>query len=262
VAKPNASRQVLLATVGFVLVGLLWEGAVLLLRPPLFILPSPTEVARRATDYGGQWAPHFLATSLESVGGFLLAVALGIVLAVLLALVRPLDHLLSPVVTAFQIAPKVALAPLFIVWFGIGFAPKMLIAFLLAFFPVLVGARTGFAATAAEYLDLARVLGMGKLKTLWLIQLPASIPHIFAGAKVASTLAVIGAVVGEFVSSEEGLGYLVIIANNQLDTPLALASVILLTAFGLLLYSLVVLAEYLFTPWRRGREEVEVKGLW
>ncbi|MFQ5695698.1 MAG: ABC transporter permease [Terriglobia bacterium] len=255
-------RQVWLGAAGFLAATVIWQAAVALFHPAPFILPSPAAVVRRAAGYGADWGSHLTATSVESIAGFLLAALIGIALAVLLTLVRPLDHALSPLITAFQIAPKVALAPLFIVWVGIGSESKILMAFLLAFFPVLVGARAGFAATGREYLGLARVLGMSRLQALWKIQLPASLPHIFAGVKVASTLAVIGAVVGEFVSSEKGLGYLVVIANNQLDTALAIASILLLTAFGLALYAVVLLVEWASMPWRRAHEAAAVEGLW
>lgn len=261
-APSRMLHRILLTLGGFALVGAFWQASILVFRPPRFILPTPVDVASRAIGFGMDWMPHILSTSVQALGGFALAVGLGIAIAVATTFWKSIDDLFSPVITAFQIAPKVALAPLFIVWFGIGATSKILIAFLVAFFPVLVAARTGFASTDRDYLDLARLCGMNKMQALTKIQIPACLPHIFGGVKVASTLAVIGTVIGEFVSSERGLGYLVVVANNQLDTSLALAAVIVLTGLGLGLYGLIGLVEFLVMPWRKGQEGFEVKAIW
>jgi NitT/TauT family transport system permease protein len=149
-----------------------------------------------------------------------------------------------------QIVPKIAFAPLFLIWFGLGPLPIVVVTFLVAFFPMVVNCAVGLADIERDLLDLARVLKLRWWKVLWSIRFPSALPHIFSGLKIASTLAVIGAIIGEFVGSNKGLGYLVLIANNNLNTPLALAAITLVSLFGLVLYAAIVLLEMVSLPWK------------
>jgi NitT/TauT family transport system permease protein len=149
-----------------------------------------------------------------------------------------------------QIVPKIAFAPLFLVWFGLGPVPIVVITFLVSFFPMVVNATVGLSDIERDLLDLTRVLRLNWWRVLWSIRFPSALPHLFSGLKVASTLAVIGAIIGEFVGSNKGLGYLILIANNNLNTPLALAAIAIVSLFGLVLYSAIVLIEMVSLPWK------------
>ena len=148
-----------------------------------------------------------------------------------------------------QIVPKIAFAPLFLVWFGLGIVSKVTVAFLIAFFPVLINTAVGFVQVEPDLLDLARSIKAPASWVFFRIRFPNSLPYFFAGLRVASTLAVIGAIIGEFVGSDVGLGYLIVIANNQMDTSLALASIFLVSIIGLVLYGAILAIERVCTPW-------------
>ena len=181
--------------------------------------------------------------------GFGLAVVIGIPLAVCVANSRMLNLALYPILVAMQSVPKVAIAPIILVWFGLGMESKLAIAFLVAFFPIVVDTATGLRSTPAGLLELARSLRASPLQVFAKVQFPAALPFIFSGAKVAVTLAVIGAVIGEFVGSVGGLGNLLLTANSQLDSPLAWAALVWLSVLGVLLFAAVALAERLLMPW-------------
>ena len=188
-------------------------------------------------------------TFLESVLGFLLAVIIGIPFAVCVASSRVLNLTLYPILIATQSIPKVAIAPIILVWFGFGMQSKLVIAFLVAFFPIVVDTAAGIRATPPGLLELARSLRASPLQVFLKIQFPAALPFIFAGAKVAVTLAVIGAVIGEFVGLMSGLATFCLTANSQLDSPLAWAALIWLSALGILLFGAVAAAERIAMPW-------------
>jgi NitT/TauT family transport system permease protein len=154
-----------------------------------------------------------------------------------------------PLLVASQSIPKVAVAPILLVWFGTGIKSKLAMAFVIAFFPVVVDTATGLRSTSPDLLELARSLQCTRLQTFFKIQLPSALPSIFSGAKIAVTLSVIGAVIGEFIGSNEGLGNLLLTANSQLNSPLVWASLTVLSVLGMILYGLVVLVEKLLMPW-------------
>jgi NitT/TauT family transport system permease protein len=174
---------------------------------------------------------------------------IGIPVAVCVASSRMLNLTLYPILIATQSVPKVAVAPIILVWFGLGLQSKLVIAFLVAFFPVVVDTATGMRATPAGLIELARSLRATSLQIFMKVQFPAALPSIFAGAKVAVTLAVIGAVIGEFVGSLNGLGNLLLSANSQLDSPLAWAALVWLSVLGIVLFAAVVAVERLVMPW-------------
>jgi NitT/TauT family transport system permease protein len=151
------------------------------------------------------------------------------------------------------VVPKIAIAPLFVVWLGFGFTPKVLVAVLIAFFPVVISTVTGLKSVDSEMLELAATMGGGPLKTFVKIRFPASLPHLFAGLKVAVTLAVTGAVVGEFVGANEGLGFVILQANGNLDTPMLFAGLIVMSVIGVVLFMLLEFGDRIVLPWHVSR---------
>ena len=215
------------------------------------VLPSPLEIASVSIERYDLLLQQTWPTLIETVLGFGLALVIGVPLAVCVANSRLFNLVLYPILVATQSIPKVAIAPIILVWFGLGISSKLALAFLVAFFPIVVDTATGLQATPPGLLDLAHALCASRRQVFFKVQMPAALPFIFAGSKVAITLAVIGAVIGEFVGSVTGLGNLVMAANAQLDGPLAWAALIWLSVLGILLFALVALAERLMMPWEQ-----------
>jgi NitT/TauT family transport system permease protein len=188
-------------------------------------------------------------TLYETVLGFLLAAVIGVILSVGIVYSRVLKSAIFPLIVALQIVPKVAIAPLLLIWAGYGISSKVLLALLIAFFPIVVNMVTGLAAVEEELLELCRILQANRWKEFIKVRLPNALPYLFSSLKVASTLAVIGAVIGEFVGGDAGLGYLIIISNTEMRTSMAFVSIVSLSVIGLVLYGLIALAEKLCMPW-------------
>lgn len=233
---------------------LLWALVVWVLDLPEYTLPSPWAVLNRI---GETWSEQLLSatlvTSKETIIGFVVAIVVAVPLAVLLTYSKLAERFLYPIMVSSQVVPKVAIAPLFVVWFGFGLTPKVLIAFLIAFFPIVIDTTVGLRSVDPGMLHLARSMGGGELKTFRKVRLPSGLPSFFGGLKVAVTLAVIGAVVGEFVGSSDGLGYVLITATGNVDTPLVFASIVLMSLIGIVLFGLVELIERIATPWHHSR---------
>ena len=212
-------------------------------------MPSPTDIYHASVANWRTLLIESWPTFLESLLGFALAVVIGIPIAVCVANSRILNLTLYPILIATQSVPKVAIAPIVLIWFGLGMQSKLVIAFLVAFFPMVIDTAAGMRATPPGLLELARSLRASRFQIFMKVQFPAALPFVFAGAKVAVTLAVIGAVIGEFVGSVGGLGNLLLTANSQLDTSLAWASLLWLSVLGILLFAAVVGAERIIMPW-------------
>jgi NitT/TauT family transport system permease protein len=234
---------------GIAIILVAWQAYTQVFAINRIVLPSPLDILQAGAAHWDALLRESWPTFLESVLGFLLAVVIGIPFAVCVASSRVLNLTLYPILIATQSIPKVAIAPIILVWFGLGMQSKLVIAFLVAFFPIVVDTAAGIRATPAGLLELARSLRASPLQIFLKIQFPAALPFIFAGAKVAVTLAVIGAVIGEFVGSIDGLGNLLLTANSQLDSPLAWAALVWLSALGILLFAAVVVAERIVMPW-------------
>lgn len=245
----GSTRRLIYPLVGFSVIVVLWQGYVDLAHVSKIVLPSPMDILRASWQRYDLLLHETVPTALESIYGFALAIVIGIPLAVCVTNSRVLNLALYPILIATQSVPKVAVAPIILVWFGLGMQSKLAIAFLVAFFPVVVDTATGLQATPAGLMELARSLRASRWQMFWKVQLPAALPFIFSGAKVAVTLAVIGAVIGEFVGSINGLGNLLLSANSQLDGPLAWAALVWLSVLGIVLFLGVVLAERIFMPW-------------
>jgi NitT/TauT family transport system permease protein len=242
-------RSAFYPLVGVAIILLAWQLYTDLFRINRIVLPSPTDILWASAANWHVLLRECWPTFLESVLGFGLAVVIGIPFAVCVANSRVLNLTLYPILIATQSIPKVAVAPIILVWFGLGMQSKLVIAFLVAFFPIVVDTAAGMRATSAGLLELARSLRASPLQVFLKVQFPSALPFIFAGSKVAVTLAVIGAVIGEFVGSVGGLGNLLLTANSQLDSPLAWAALVWLSALGILLFAAVVLAERIVMPW-------------
>lgn len=226
-----------------------WEIGVRAGDVPAYLLPPPSAIlARIVTDYRLLLA-NTAVTANEVLIGFGLAIVVSIPLAAVLAQFRSLERALYPILVASQTIPKVAIAPLVVVWFGFGLLPKILIAFLICFFPILIDALIGFRSTPKEVIWLARSMGASRRRIFLNFQVPAALPNIFAGLKVASTLAVVGAVVGEFVAADKGLGYQLIVANGLLDVVLSFAILVVLSILGIVLFAAIDMLERWLLPW-------------
>lgn len=230
-----------------VLLGI-WQLLPLVFDIPALVLPTPTLVARTLVkDWNLIW-PGIAPTLIEIMLGFLLSVVVGIPLAILIVSSRLVERLVYPLLVSSQMVPKVALAPLFVIWFGYGLTPKVIIAFLIGFFPVVIDTVVGLRMTEPELLLMARSMGAGPVRTFFKIRLMKALPSVFGGFKVAITLAVVGAIVGEFISSNQGLGYTLLVANGQLKTPLIFAVLVVLVLMGVFLFLLLEGLERLLIP--------------
>jgi NitT/TauT family transport system permease protein len=244
----------LLSQIGYPLAGvalilLAWVLLCWLGNLPTAVLPTPDKVYRAFVARSDLIISEGWVTLKETLYGFLLALAIGLPLAVAVANSRPLNLMFYPLLVGLQSVPKVALAPIILVWLGTGLESKLAVVWLVAFFPIIVDTAAGLRATPRELLELARSLRATRMQIFFKVQFPAALPFVITGAKVAITLAVIGAVIGEFVGSSEGLGYLLLSATSQLDTPLAFAALFALSFLGVFVYLLVELAERLIAPW-------------
>ena len=192
---------------------------------------------------------HGWVTAYEMLLGYFLAVAVAVPLAIAITSSQRFDRFVMPTMLFFQVVPKVAVAPLFLVWFGVGALPKVLVAFLISFFPIVIDAAVGLRSMSGEMADLARSMGASRLQVFARFRLPTSLPYLFSGLKVAATLAVAGAVVGEFVGADKGLGYLLLVTNSNMETALMFATIVALTIIGLAFFYAVELLEALLIPW-------------
>ncbi|WP_420000011.1 ABC transporter permease [Streptomyces boninensis] len=229
-----------------VLVGafVIWELAVEILGISSFELAKPTEFIAEMGRSSDMLLESTWATTQEILYGFLLSFAIGVLLAVLIVRFGWLERALYPLIVLFQVVPKVALAPIFILWFGYGLAPKLLLIVVIAFFPITLNMIVGLKAIDQDLILLMRSVGSSKNQILTRIQIPTSLPYLFAGMRIAITLAVIGAVVAEFAGAQKGLGYLIQFASTQLDTPLMFAALTLVSLLGLILYYGMSLLEF------------------
>jgi NitT/TauT family transport system permease protein len=242
-------QQILYPLAGVVVIIAVWVLACWLGNIPTVVLPSPDKVLRAMIVRGDLLISEGWITLKETLYGFLLALVVGLPLAVAVANSRALNLMFYPLLIALQSVPKVALAPMILVWLGTGLESKLAIVWLVAFFPIIVDTAAGLRATPKELLELAHSLNASPMQVFLKVQLPAALPFVVTGAKVAITLAVIGAVIGEFVGSSEGLGFLLLSATSQLDTPLAFAALFALSVLGIFVYALVGLGERMMSSW-------------
>ena len=242
-------RSVITPFVGILVFLAVWEAGVALYRMPAYLLPAPSVIFETFVTELPRLAYHGWVTAYEMLLGYALAVAVAVPLAIAITSSQRFDSFVMPTLLFFQVVPKVAVAPLFLVWFGVGALPKILVAFLISFFPIVIDAAVGLRSMSGEMTDLARSMGASRMQVFARFRLPTSLPYLFSGLKVAATLAVAGAVVGEFVGADKGLGYLLLVTNSNMETALMFATIVALTIIGLAFFYAVELLEALLIPW-------------
>jgi NitT/TauT family transport system permease protein len=227
----------------------IWEGAVHLFQIPEFFLPPPSKVAVAIYDYWPAIYRNSLVTLWSTMVGFLLAVGFGLLLGLLVGWSRTIYAGLYPLMIGFNAIPKVAVVPILVLWFGIGFIPAMLTAFLISFFPIVVNVATGLATIEPELEDVLKALGASKLDIMRKVGIPRSLPYFFGSLKVAITLAFVGTVVSESVASNDGIGNLMLQAQAQFLVPLIFAGLVALAVLGIVMYWLMAVLERRMTGW-------------
>lgn len=235
----------------FVTMLLVWHFGVVLLGVKEFILPTPLAAVQTLFQAKFRWPSNFMATFYEVVGGFIVSALVGVILGIAIVWSDWLKRTILPFLVFVNSLPKIAVAPLFMIWFGYGILPNILIVFLISFFPVVINTATGLVAVEEDLLDLVRCLHATKWQRMRKVQLPNSLPYIFSGLKIAATTAVTGAIVGEFVASDKGLGSVIIASQTTLATPVIFGSLILITIIGMVLFGFVGIMERILMPWER-----------
>jgi NitT/TauT family transport system permease protein len=229
----------------------LWHVATIVFGWDAFIVPTPGDVFEAIRDEREILPGHTIATLVETLEGYALAIAIGVPTAVSIAYSKLFERTVYPLLLAINAIPKIAIAPILIIWMGFGQGPKVVLVFLVCFFPIVLSTATGLQSTPPELTELIRSLSASPLQAFVKVRFPAALPHVFVGLKVAISLAVIGAVIAEFVGSTEGLGYVIIASGNNANTPLAFAAMVLLSVMSIVLFYALVILERLAVPWAR-----------
>jgi len=232
--------------IGFVAV---WQMAVSGLGVREYLLPSPLAVLQAMGPGEIPWSKHIWITAVEIVGAFLIAALAGVLLGAAIAWSQGVSRALTPFLVFVNTLPKVAIAPLFLIWLGYGVLPNILIGALIGFFPVVINTAVGLTQVDPEMLDLGRVFNAPKWKVFAKIRVPNAYPYILSALKVTATAAVVGVIVGEFVASQKGLGYVIITSQGSMNTPVAFAALVWISVIGLAVYGAVVLAARWIAPW-------------
>ncbi len=248
-------QDVILPTIVFILLLILWEAAVKIFTIPVYLLPAPSVIWTDSIQMAGPIAEHTWATTQTVVVGFILSIVISLPLAVFITASPYISAAIYPLLVLTQSVPKVALAPILVVALGANEAPRLVITFLVAFFPLVISVAIGLLSVPAELVELGRSFHASRFRELYRIRLPYAVPFIFSGLKVAIALAVVGAVVGEFVNADKGLGYLIITATAFFKTPIAFGALILLSVMGIALFQAVVIVERIFFPWSAATQE-------
>jgi NitT/TauT family transport system permease protein len=243
------ARAVVVPLATVALIFLVWEAIVRLFRVPSYILPAPSVIWTDTIAMGPVVYVHTLATLTTVLLGFFLSVLVSIPLAVAITASTTLSNAIYPALVLTQSVPKVALAPILIIALGANELPRVVVTFLVAFFPLVVAAATGLQSVPPELIELGRSFRAPRWKLIWRISLPYAVPFVFGGLRVAIALSVVGAVVGEFVAANQGLGYLITTSMAFFKTPVAWGAMIVLAVISIILFQAVALAERLFFPW-------------
>jgi NitT/TauT family transport system permease protein len=236
-------RRILLGVWPIILFLAVWEASTRTFGIPAYILPAPDRVIAKVLESPAVLADNTVTSFVEIMAGFFGAAVGGFVLGVAITYSRRLEQAFEPFLVVSQVIPKVALAPLFIIWFGTGLQPKIIIAATIAFFPILVNTILGLKAADPEIVELMNSIAASRRQIFWRVRLPTSLPYILPSLRVAALLSVVGAMVGEFVGSDKGLGYLMIVGDVNLDTDLLFAALVIVTLIGLAIYWVIGLVE-------------------
>jgi NitT/TauT family transport system permease protein len=227
----------------------LWEAICRVFHVPAFLVPPPSAIFVDTWKLIGQVSIHALATTQTTLLGFLASLIVSLPLAILLTASPAIANAIYPILVLTQSIPKVALAPILVVIFGSNELPRVVVTFLVAFFPLVLSIAAGITAVPPELIELGRACKASRWRALWRIRLPYAVPFIFSGLKAAITLSVVGAVVGEFVNADKGLGYLIVTSTAFFQVPLAWGALVLLSLIGIILFQAVVVVERVFFPW-------------
>lgn len=241
--------KILLPLAGFLVFAAGWWLFKIAFGWPEFILPSPLDVVE---TLGAQWSlllENSWVTIYEVALGFALAVVIAIPIAVLIAYSSLFDRAVSPLLFAFNAIPKIAIAPILVVWMGFGASPKIVMVILLSFFPIVLSTAAGLQSTPSELRELIRSMSASGWQAFWKVRFPSALPQVFVGLKVAISLAVIGAVIGEFVGATSGLGYVIVVSGGNADTSLAFAAIVLLGIISIVFYYSLIFLERRLVPW-------------
>jgi NitT/TauT family transport system permease protein len=247
----TALSRLIKPAIVIVLLVLAWDLYTVVGHVSALVLPRPGAVWSQLVDHPGLFWRNGLATLTIVIVGFTISLVAGVTAAVLMTRYRFLQETFLPLAVASQVIPIIAIAPLLVIWLGFGAAPRIAVASLISFFPILINTVAGLKQVEEPYYDLAASFGASRNDRFRKIEFPHALPFIFAGAKLAVTLAVIGTVIGEFVNASSGLGFLILQGSSQLRTDLMLAALVCLCVMGLILFNLVRLVEYLALPWER-----------
>jgi NitT/TauT family transport system permease protein len=240
VAQPVAALVIFVA---------LWEAVCRLFRVPAYLVPAPSAIFTDTAQLSGPVVMHTLATGETVLLGFAASVVISLPLAVLITASPLLANAIYPLLVVTQSIPKVALAPILVVMLGSNELPRVVVTFLVAFFPLVLSIAAGITAVPPELIELGRACKASRWRELWRIRLPYAVPFVFSGLKAAITLSVVGAVVGEFVNADRGLGYLIVTSTAFFRVPLAWGALVLLSLMGIVLFQAVVIVERVFFPW-------------
>src|SRR6202790_1021220 len=251
VLESQLARPLILIVAIFVL----WDLVIRIFKIPPYLIPAPWDVAKMLVAEWPRLWRESLFTGYATLGGFGLSILFGIPIAMLIAYSRLVESYVYPLLVFSQSVPKIAIAPLFVVWFGFGIFPKVISAFLLGFFPVVVSAVQGFKSVDPDMVDLARAMQGSRFHVFCAVNLPHAMPAIFSGLKVSVTLAVVGAVVGEFVGSNSGIGYVLQRSIGTFDLPTMFAALVILALLGVVLFWIVDRIERLVIPWHVSQRE-------
>lgn len=229
----------------------LWEVVVDLTHTPGYLVAKPTQMFSATVHHFSLLMTQMVPTLVEVVLGFACSVAIALPIAIFIVYSRAVGRAVYPLVVASQVVPKVAIAPVFVILLGTGLLPKLILAFLIAFFPIVINTVTGLQAVDPEMLEMVRSMGAGQGRAFAKVRFPTALPSIFAGLKIAMTLAVVGAVVAEFVGASKGLGYSLLVAQGNIDTALVYADLLVMTVMGLVLYAILEVVEAILLRGRR-----------
>lgn len=249
----ETAKSVLLPLLGVVLIVVIWWLAVVGFDIEKFLLPSPADVYEAFVASPQYLLQQTWVTLVETMQGFLLAIVIGVPIAMLIASSRLLEQMIYPILLAVNAAPKVAIAPLLVVWMGFGQAPKVVMVVLLCFFPIVLSTTTGLRSTPSEFIELAKSLRANPLQVFLKFRAPFALEQVFVGLKTAISLAVIGAVIAEFVGANQGLGYLIVQSGANANTALAFVAIVLLALMSIVLFYALALLERLLIPWAESR---------
>lgn len=243
------SSEILYPAISILLLLSIWHLIVVGFQLRSTFLPTPAAAFSKVVFSYNTFLTHGLVTVSEIVLGFALSVVIGVLTAFFMVWSRVVDRVVSPVLVFLQTVPYISVAPLLLIWFGFGMTPKIVVSFLMGYFPIVIAVAAGMSAIESEMVDLIRSMSAGKWQIFWKGRLPNSLPYLFSGAKISVALATSGAIVGEYVGSDKGLGYLIVVANSDTNAELLFGTMIVVSAFGVSFFWLIRWLEKISIPW-------------